>query len=92
MSKLDEYANKYRNMAMEREDGVLKVSLHTNGGPFIFSGRAHRELGDAFVDIARDPDNKVIIIDRNRRVLLRFAGCTGDPRQDNSGYLDDHLC
>jgi enoyl-CoA hydratase/carnithine racemase len=62
MSKLDEYSNKYRNLAMERHDGVLQVSFHTNGGPFVFSGRAHRELGDAFVDIARDPENKVIII------------------------------
>jgi enoyl-CoA hydratase/carnithine racemase len=61
MSKLDEYANKYRNLVMERHDGVLQVSFHTNRGPFIFSGRAHRELGDAFVDIARDPENKVII-------------------------------
>jgi enoyl-CoA hydratase/carnithine racemase len=62
MSKLDEYANKYRNMAMERQDGILQVRFHTNGGPFVFSGRAHRELGDAFADIARDPENKVIII------------------------------
>jgi enoyl-CoA hydratase/carnithine racemase len=62
MSKLDEYANKYRNLAMERHNGVLQVNFHTNGGPFLFSGRAHRELGDAFIDMARDPDNKVMII------------------------------
>jgi hypothetical protein len=62
MSKLDDYANKYRHVAVERHDGILEVSFHTNGGPFIFSGRAHRELGDAFIDIARDRNNEVVII------------------------------
>lgn len=62
MSKLDEYGKRYRNLAMERRDGILQVSFHTDGGPFRFSGRAHRELGDAFLDIARDPENKVIIV------------------------------
>ena len=62
MSKLEDYANRYRNIAMERHDGVLQISFHTNGGPFVFSGRAHRELGDAFVDIARDSENKVVIV------------------------------
>jgi hypothetical protein len=29
--KLDEYANKYRHTKLERRDGILQVTLHTNG-------------------------------------------------------------
>ena len=50
-----------------------------NGGLFIFSGRAHRELGDAFADIARDPQNKVIIKVSKpplpRSSAMSVAGC-----------------
>ena len=31
MSKLEEYANKYQTVRMERRDGILLVTLHTEG-------------------------------------------------------------
>jgi hypothetical protein len=33
MSKLEDYANKYRTIRMERLDGILQMTLHTDGGP-----------------------------------------------------------
>ena len=32
MSKLEDYVNKYRTIRMERRDGILQMTLHTDGG------------------------------------------------------------
>jgi hypothetical protein len=32
MSAFDEYASKYKTARMERRNGVLQVTLHTDGG------------------------------------------------------------
>lgn len=58
----DDYANKYESFRMERQDGILEVALHTNGGPMVFSAIVHQELGFAFADIAADRENKVVIL------------------------------
>ena len=31
VATLDEYANKYQRVRMERRDGILQITLHTNG-------------------------------------------------------------
>ena len=59
MTQLDEYANRYRHVAFDRRDGVLEVRLHTDGGPMVWSPSAHRELADAYGDIAGDPETKL---------------------------------
>ena len=62
MTHLDEYVNKYRHVAFDRRDGVLEVRLHTDGGPMVWSPSAHRELADAYGDIAGDPETKVVVL------------------------------
>lgn len=62
MSRFDDYRDRYADVAMERHDGILQVTLHTDGDSLKWSERAHRELGDAFDDIANDPDNRVVIL------------------------------
>jgi enoyl-CoA hydratase/carnithine racemase len=62
MTPLQDYANRYRHVDFERGDGVLQIRFHTDGGPLVWSPTAHRELGDAFADIAGDPDNKVVVM------------------------------
>lgn len=64
MTRLEEYASKYRNIRMERRDGILQVTFHTNGGPLQWghTGGPHSEFAAAFGDIARDPENKVVIM------------------------------
>jgi hypothetical protein len=32
MSKLHDYANKYKCVRFERRDGILQMTLHTDGG------------------------------------------------------------
>ncbi len=60
--KFEDYKDKYESLRMERTpSGILTVALHTNGGPHIHTGKAHREFPDAFGDIARDSGNEVVI-------------------------------
>jgi enoyl-CoA hydratase/carnithine racemase len=62
--KLEEYADKYANITMTRENGVLEMVFGTDGGPLrrTHIGGAHSEFADAFANVARDPDNLVVIM------------------------------
>ena len=62
MSRFDDYANKYSMIRMRREDGILEMQFHTNGGPLRWSLIPHGQLEQAFLDVGRDRDNEVIIL------------------------------
>jgi len=62
MAKFEEYADKYKFVKMERRDGILQMTLHSDGKELLWGAGPHRELGDCFWDIANDPHNKVIIL------------------------------
>jgi enoyl-CoA hydratase/carnithine racemase len=58
----ESYRDKYENVRMKREEGILEVALHTRGGPLVFNGCVHEALVHAFRDIGDDPDNHVVIL------------------------------
>jgi enoyl-CoA hydratase/carnithine racemase len=60
--KFDDYATKYRHIKMERRDGILQMTLHTNNGELTWSLPSHQELSYAFYDVARDYENKCVIL------------------------------
>lgn len=62
MSTFDDYANKYQHLRMERSDGILQITMHSEGGTLRWGGGPHGEFGAAFRDIAADRDNRVIIL------------------------------
>ena len=62
MKSFEEYAGKYQNIRMERRNGILQATFHTEGGPMKWVEVTHREVGYAFADIGSDPDNRVVII------------------------------
>jgi enoyl-CoA hydratase/carnithine racemase len=62
VSKLEEYANKYQTVRMERRDGILLVTLHTEGQSLRWGFLPHGELPEAFHDIGGDRDNRVVIL------------------------------
>jgi enoyl-CoA hydratase/carnithine racemase len=65
MSHLKDYAERFETLRFERRDGVLLVTLHKDGGPAewgISEQGLHNELGLAFAEVARDPENRVVII------------------------------
>ena len=58
-----DYRERYQNITLSRgEDGVLLMQLGTDGGPLVWSARAHDELAYCFTDIACDRANKVVVM------------------------------
>jgi enoyl-CoA hydratase/carnithine racemase len=47
---------------MERHDGVLELTFHSDGDSLAWGSVPHNEFGQAFTDIGRDPENKVVIM------------------------------
>src|SRR5438876_5132202 len=62
MSILEDYANKYQFVRFERRDGILQMSLHTDGGSLRWGFGPHGELPEAFHDVGADRDNRVVIL------------------------------
>jgi len=62
MSRFDSYATKYSSIHMRREDGILEMRFHTDDGPLRWGLVPHGELPDAFADVGRDRDNRVVIL------------------------------
>src|SRR6266478_8248872 len=79
----ESYREKYQNVRMKREDGVLEVALHPRGGPLEFNGYVHEALVHAFRDIGDDRDNHVAILTgvTSRRCSTTFPW----PRRSCSG-------
>jgi enoyl-CoA hydratase/carnithine racemase len=70
MSTFEEYSKRYQNIHMSREDGILTVTLQTNGAPFEWGLVANEELCDAFNEIGNDLDNMVMILTGTGDVFL----------------------
>jgi enoyl-CoA hydratase/carnithine racemase len=62
MSRLADYANKYQSARLERRDGVLQVTLHSEGQSLRWGLLPHGELPELFSDIGADRDNRVVIL------------------------------
>jgi enoyl-CoA hydratase/carnithine racemase len=64
MTDFAEYADRYSTIAMERHDGILQMRFHTDGDSLRWGhiGSAHTEFSQAFGDVARDPENRVVIM------------------------------
>ena len=62
MSRLEQYQNSYQHARLERQDGILQVVFHTGGKEMIWEPGPHTEYGELFTDIARDPENKAVIL------------------------------
>lgn len=60
--KFTDYEDAYDNIHLEREDGVLTVRFHTDGGSLVWSGPSHEEVAYCFGDIATDKENHVVIL------------------------------
>jgi enoyl-CoA hydratase/carnithine racemase len=74
MTELKDYQHRFRHIALERHDGVLEMRLHTDDGPLKWGFRndrsVHAELGEAFYRIARDGENKVLILTGTGDIFL----------------------
>jgi len=66
MTERPGYFDRYQSIAFSRSAaGVVEMRLHTRGGPALWGTSLtslHAELGQAFLDIARDPANRVLVL------------------------------
>jgi enoyl-CoA hydratase/carnithine racemase len=62
MATFESSAEKYQTIRMERRDGILQLTFHTDGGPLQWGEAPHREFPEAFREIGSDPDTKVVIM------------------------------
>lgn len=89
MADFDSYGTRFRTVRMKREDGILEIAIHHDGGPAVWTaskGDIHDELGEAFYQIGRDPENKLIIFTGTGDEFLVKVSFGGD--EINAGYWD----
>jgi enoyl-CoA hydratase/carnithine racemase len=59
----DKYSTRYDHIAMTRDDdGILQLTLHSDGRELEWGFVPHEELGYCFTDIGADYENKIIIL------------------------------
>lgn len=57
------YFDAFPSLDLERtEDGILTVTMNTDGGPILFTAEDHTDFVEAFYRIGRDRENKVVIL------------------------------
>lgn len=61
-TSLPDYREKYAHARLERADGILEVTLHTDGDTLVWGDGPHTELGHLFTDIGADPENRVVVL------------------------------
>jgi enoyl-CoA hydratase/carnithine racemase len=84
-----DYATRYNTIRFERTGGVLELIMHSRGGEARWGSSPnslHAELGNAFLDIARDPENKVIILTGTGHSFV--ASMDGQERQPEPTLLE----
>lgn len=79
MAEFSRYQNSYETVKMERQDGVLVMTLHSAGQSLRWDLVSHRELPEAFYDVAGDRENRVVILTGTGE---EFSG----PRVDSRGH------
>jgi enoyl-CoA hydratase/carnithine racemase len=62
MSTLSDYADKFQFIRFRREDGILEMTLHTDGGPLRWGAGPRDDLMHAFHHIGLDRANRVVIL------------------------------
>lgn len=75
---LEEYSEKWSEyFTMRREDGILEVKMHTNGGSAKWGLEIHRALIPAFADISHDPETECIIFSGTGESFLSSMDAEG---------------
>jgi enoyl-CoA hydratase/carnithine racemase len=74
MARFEEYADRFQFARLEREDGILQMTLHTDGESLQWGSGPHTELPEVFHTIGTDPETKVIIMTGAGDVFTGPAG------------------
>jgi enoyl-CoA hydratase/carnithine racemase len=75
----EEYSARYADFfAMRRENGIIEIRLHTDGGPYVHTHAAHNVWPRVWQEVGNDPENQVLIITGTGDKWM-----TGDPKGHN---------
>src|SRR5713101_5640087 len=84
--KLDDYANRYRHAKLERRNGILQVTCHSDGHEMEWGGGPHEDLSHLFADIARGFENKVVILTGTGESFCASLPLTGSANLKSSAW------
>jgi enoyl-CoA hydratase/carnithine racemase len=60
--RFEDYREKYATyFKLERQNGILQVQMHTQGGPVMYGLPIHNAWSQLWLDIGNDPYNEVLI-------------------------------
>jgi enoyl-CoA hydratase/carnithine racemase len=82
VTRLADYQDRFKYIRLRREDGVLEMTIHRDGGSALWDFGAtgiHRELGDAFYAVGQDLETRVVILTGAGDVFLKDLDY-GDPK------------
>lgn len=82
-ARFEDYRDKYQSISMRREDGILEITLGTDGGPLQWGRLPHAELEEAFLKIGRDRENKLVIMTGTGD---EFSGPVAEPESNRAAH------
>lgn len=92
---LDDYRTRYDGLTIDRDEaGVLTVRMHTRGGEALWGiamNGLHRELGEVFADIARDDENRVVILTGTGDSFIAAMDDKNGPPETTPGAIWDRV-
>lgn len=63
MTNFENYRDAFPNARLSRKDnGVLEIRLHTDGGKLEFNGHTHEQFAELFHSVGSDDGNRVVIL------------------------------
>lgn len=62
MSSFTDYSRQFETIEMRRDEGILEMRFHTDGGPLQWNLLSHNEFERAFLAVGRDRENQVVIM------------------------------
>lgn len=87
MAKFDTYRDAFPNARLTRKNnGVLEIVLHTNGGKLVFNGHTHEQFVDLFHQIGEDRDNRVVILTGTGDAFMEAIDAEGFDFFSPQGY------
>lgn len=76
MSTFDSYRDRFQFIRFERQDGILQMTLHHEGGPMRWNLQLQAELVEAFTAVGADRGNRIVILTGTGE---EFSGPRTDP-------------
>jgi len=82
-TRFEDYCDRYQTISMRREEGILEITLGTDGGPLQWGRLPHAELEEAFLNIGRDRHNQIVIMTGTGE---EFSGPVAEPASNRAAH------